>query len=238
MLEVNNISVAYGDFQVLWNVSLKVEEEEIVSVIGPNGAGKSTLLKTIAGLLHPMENPTSSITFLGNRTDRMTPDQLVRLGVVLVPGGEKSIFPHMTTLDNLLMGSYVKRARAKREESLEMVYKLFPRLKERAKQKAGTLSGGERQMLAIGQGLMARPKLLMLDEPSLGLQPTLVQKTFNTIKKIKELGITVLLVEQNVYSSLEVSDRSYVLENGRVVLKGTGKELLNNKHVKKAYLAL
>lgn len=238
MLEVNKINVAYGDVQVLWDISLKVEEKEIVTVIGPNGAGKSTLLKTIAGLLHPLKMPpASSITFMGKRIDRMTADRIVRLGVALVPG-EKSIFSHMTVLDNLLVGSYIKRAKEKREESLDMVFKLFPRLKERLSQQAGTLSGGERQMLAVAQGLMSKPAILLVDEPSLGLQPTLVSKVFDTIKKVRETGVTVLLVEQNVYSSLEISDKAYVLENGRVVLKGVGKELMDNEHVKKAYLAI
>jgi len=238
MLEVDNINVAYGDVQVLWDISLKVKEKEIVTVIGPNGAGKSTLLKTIAGLLHPLKTSVaSSIIYMGRRIDGMTADRIVRLGVALVPG-EKSIFPQMTVLDNLLVGSYIKKAKEKREESLDMVFKLFPRLKERLNQQAGTLSGGERQMLAVGQGLMANPTLLLVDEPSLGLQPTLVSKIFETIKKVREIGVTVLLVEQNVYSSLGISDKAYVLENGRVVLKGAGEELLDNEHVKKAYLAI
>jgi branched-chain amino acid transport system ATP-binding protein len=237
MLELANVNSGYGDVQVLWNINLRVEKGEIVSIIGPNGAGKTTLLKTIAGLIRPFKKGSGKIVYLGERIDGKRVDEIVNLGIVLV-SGEKGIFPYMSVMDNLLMGAYNKNARSKRMENLEKVFQLFPRLKERKNQKAGTLSGGERQMLAIGQGIMANPRLMMLDEPSLGIQPSLAIKIFDALTEIRRLGMTILLVEQNVYAALRISDRGYVLENGRIVLKGPSSELLDNKHVKKAYMAL
>lgn len=238
MLNIKNVRIFYGDVQVLWNVSLGVKEGEIVTVIGPNGAGKSTLLHAIVNLIHPTKGDSESgIYFKGEPLDGLSPEDTINRGIAIVPEGSR-IFPDMSVLDNLKIGSYSKRAREKREESLQEIYQLFPRLKERDDQKARTLSGGERQMLAVGRALMSRPDLLLLDEPSLGLQPILVTRTFEAIKKINERGVTILLVEQKVYFSLEISHRAYVLENGRIVLEGQGRELINNEHVKKAYLAM
>lgn len=238
MLEVEELNVAYGHVQVLWDVSLKVNRGELVTVIGPNGAGKSTLMRTALGQLHPMKTSrANAITYLGKRIDKMLPDEIVRLGIALV-SEERNLFPDMTVLDNLKMGSYIKRAREKRTESLRLVFNLFPRLEERKNQMAKTLSGGEGQMLAIARALMSRPDLLMIDEPSVGLQPSLIAKTFDIIKDIRERGVTILMVEQNVYFSLEMSDKAYVLENGRIVMEGEGKELLEDNHIKKAYLAM
>jgi len=238
MFEVTELNVGYGPVQVLWDVSLTVEQGEIVTVLGPNGAGKSTLLRTALGMLRPMgTDKANSITYREQRIDGLSPEKIVRLGIALITE-EKHLFPDMTVLDNLKMGAYIKRAREKRAESLELIFNLFPRLGERKNQMARTLSGGERQMLAIGRALMSKPELLMIDEPSLGLQPLLITKIFDTIKEIKEKGVTILMVEQNVYFSLEISDRAYVLENGRIAMEGKGKELLDNEHIKKAYLAL
>ena len=238
MLEVEELNVAYGHVQVLWDVSLKVNRGELVTVIGPNGAGKSTLMRTALGQLHPMKtSKANAITYLGKRIDKVLPDEIVRLGIALV-SEERNLFPDMTVLDNLKMGSYIKRAKEKRTESLRLVFNLFPRLEERKNQMAKTLSGGERQMLAIARALMSRPDLLMIDEPSIGLQPSLIAKTFDIIKDIRERGVTILMVEQNVYFSLEMSDKAYVLENGRIVMEGEGKELLEDNHIKKAYLAM
>ncbi|OGP91192.1 MAG: branched-chain amino acid ABC transporter ATP-binding protein [Deltaproteobacteria bacterium RBG_16_48_10] len=239
MLRIDRINVFYGDVQVLWDVSLKVNEEEIVTVVGPNGAGKSTLLMAVINLIHPKrEDHSERGIFLNEaRIDHLSPEETVRMGITIVPEGAR-VFPEMSVLDNLKMGSYIKEARELREQTFEEVYNLFPRLKERQSQKAKTLSGGERQMLALGRALMSKPALLLLDEPSLGLQPILVTRTFEAIREINKKGVTILLVEQNVNYSLEISHRAYVLENGRVVLEGGGKELLNNPHVKKAYLAM
>lgn len=238
MLEVEELNVAYGHVQVLWDVSLQVNKGEIVTVIGPNGAGKSTLLRTTLGQLHPMRtSKANAITYLGKRIDETSPEEIVRLGIALV-SEERNLFTDMTVLDNLKMGAYIKRAKEKRTESLGLVFRLFPRLEERKNQMAKTLSGGERQMLAIGRALMSIPELLMIDEPSIGLQPSLITKIFDTIKSIREKGMTILMVEQNVYFSLEMSDRAYVLENGKIVMEGEGKELLDDSHIKKAYLAM
>ncbi len=239
MLRVDKIKVFYGDVQVLWDVSLKVDEGEIVTVVGPNGSGKSTLLHTIVSLNHPKKTDQmdSGIFYRGNRMDGFSPEETVKFGIAIVPEGAR-VFPEMSVLDNLKMGSYIKKAREVREKTIEEVYTLFPRLKERESQKAKTLSGGERQMLAVGRALMSKPDLLLLDEPSLGLQPMLVTRTFEAIREINRKGVTILLVEQNVNYSLEISHRAYVLENGRIVLEGKGSELLNNQHVKKAYLAM
>jgi len=234
MLRVQNLNFSYGDLQVLWDVSIEVQEGEVVTVVGANGAGKSTLLKNISRLLRPR---SGSITFNDTDTLRCEAHEVVELGVVQVPEGRK-IFPQMTVTENLRMGSYGSRARAKRSQNLERVFALFPRLKEREKQLGGTMSGGEQQMLAIARGLMADPKLLLLDEPSMGLSPLLVEQVFQTIREINKQGVTILLVEQNVFQSLRVADRGYVLETGRVVLKDKGEALLNNEHVKKAYLGM
>jgi len=239
MLRVDKIKVFYGDVQVLWDVSLKVDEGEIVTVVGPNGSGKSTLLHTIVNLNHPKrtDQMDSGIFYRGSRIDGLSPEESVSLGIAVVPEGAR-VFPEMSVLDNLKMGSYIKKARQVREQTLEEIYTLFPRLRERESQKARTLSGGERQMLAVGRALMSKPDLLLLDEPSLGLQPMLVTRTFEAVREINRKGVTILLVEQNVHYSLEISHRAYVLENGRIVLEGKGSELLNNQHVKKAYLAM
>ena len=239
MFHIDRINVFYGDVQVLWDVSLRVGEGEIVAVIGPNGAGKSTLLRTIVNLNRPRRSGSSGegIFYQGNRIDGLSPEETVKRGIAVVTEGAR-VFPDMEILDNLRMGSYLTKAREEREKNLEEVFALFPRLRERQWQKARTLSGGERQMLALGMALMSNPDLLLLDEPSLGLQPTFVTRTFQTVQEINRRGVTILLVEQNVSTSLEISHRAYVLENGRVVMEGQGKELLANPHIKKAYLAL
>ena len=234
MLEVQNIDVFYGDLQVLWDVSFEVEEGEIVALVGANGSGKSTTLKAISGLLTPANG---SIRFLDQRLDQIPANKIIEHGVAHVPEGRR-LFPEMTVRENLIMGSLARQAKLKREETMEWVFGLFPRLREREKQMAGTLSGGEQQMLAVGRGLMALPKMIMFDEPSLGLAPILVAEIFNIIKRIKKEGVTVLITEQNTKQTLEISDRGYVLENGRVVLSDTGQELLNNEHVKQAYLGI
>jgi len=239
MFHIDRINVFYGDVQVLWDISLRVGEGEIVAVIGPNGAGKSTLLRTIVNLNHPRRSGASAegIFYQGNRIDGLSPEETVKRGIAIVPEGAR-VFPDMEILDNLKMGSYLTKAREEREKNMEEVFGLFPRLRERQWQKARTLSGGERQMLALGMALMSNPNLLLLDEPSLGLQPSFVTRTFETIQEINQRGVTILLVEQNVSTSLEISDRAYVLENGRMVMEGKGRDLLSNPHIKKAYLAL
>jgi len=234
MLKVKGIDVFYGDLQVLWNVSFEVREKEIVVLVGANGAGKSTTIKTVSSLLKPRQG---SIEFNGIRTDQLPPHRIIEYGIVHVPEGRR-LFPVMSVEENLIMGSLHGEARRRRLETTDYVYSLFPRLKERRKQAGGTLSGGEQQMLAIGRGLMSLPKLMMFDEPSLGLSPLLVQEIFRLIRKINEEGVTVMLVEQNVTQTLAICDRAYVLENGRNVLDGTGKELMANEHVKAAYLGI
>jgi len=232
LLEVRDLDFAYGDVQVLRGVSLSVNAGEIVTLVGSNGAGKSTTLRNVSRLLRPR---AGSIVFDGHDLTRLTPHQVVELGIVQVPEGRR-VFPEMTVLENLRMGSYIKSARADREKNLEKGMTLFPRLKERVSQQAGTLSGGEQQMLAIARGLMAKPRLLLLDEPSLGLSPLLVRTIFDTITQINREGISVLLVEQNVYQSLRIAARGYVLEIGRIALSGTGSDLLANDQVKAAFL--
>ncbi len=234
MLRVNNLNVFYGHLHVLWDVSLEVEKGEIVAVIGPNGAGKTTLLRSISRII-PIKS--GEITFNGVRIDTLPPHKVVELGIVQVPEG-RHLFPYLTVMQNLILGTYPKRARKNIEDTLEWVYSLFPILKERKNQVARTLSGGEQQMLAIARALMSKPELLMLDEPSQGLAPKIVLDVFNAIKKINEEGITILLVEQNVHYALKISNRAYVLENGRIVLKGNSEELLSNEYVKKAYLGI
>jgi len=234
LLEINRITVKYGEICVLEKISLNLLGNQISSVLGANGAGKSTLLKTISGLLHPIEG---EITFMNIQINRLECFQIVNLGIVRVPEGRK-IFPSLTVLENLEMGSYPFKAKMYRKKTLEKVYELFPILKERKNQIAGTLSGGEQQMLAIARGLMGIPKLLMLDEPSLGLSPLFVKAIFETIKQIRAQGTAVLLVEQNIYHALLLSDKAYVLENGKIFLEGAGKELLGNEYIKKAYLGI
>lgn len=234
LLKIDRINVSYKDVQVLHDVSLEVSKGEIVTVIGPNGAGKSTLMNTVVGFLHPGKG---SISFGSRSIEREPPEKLVQLGLTIVPEGAR-VFSEMSVIDNLKMGSYVKTARVEREKTLGEVFSFFPRLHERMHQKAGTLSGGERQMLAIGRALMSRPSLLLLDEPSLGLAPILVSKVFETVKEIAATGLTVLLVEQNVHASLELADRGYVLENGRVIMEGPGSGLISNAHIRKSYLAI
>ena len=234
MLELRGVDVFYGDLQALRGVSLSVEEGEILSVVGANGAGKTTALRTISGLLRP---PAGEITFRGERLDRLPSHVVVERGVIHVPEGRK-IFPTLTVLENLELGSYTARAKARRAETLDRAYRLFPVLRERRAQRAGTLSGGEQQMLAIGRGLMALPRLLMLDEPSLGLAPLIVKEIFRVVQEINAAGTTILLVEQNVRQALAISRRAYVLENGRVVLVGRGADLLSDEHMQRAYLGM
>jgi branched-chain amino acid transport system ATP-binding protein len=234
MLKIENLHFSYGDLKVLWDISIEVQEGEIVTVVGANGAGKSTLLKNISKLVKP---GAGNIKFNGVDVEKLAAHDIVDLGIVQVPEGRR-IFPQMTVAENLRMGSFIERARKKRDDNLGRVFALFPRLKEREKQLGGTMSGGEQQMLAIARGLMADPKLLLLDEPSLGLSPLLVKNIFDIINEIRKQGVTILLVEQNVYQSLRIADRGYVFETGRIVLKDKGEDLLNNAHVRKAYLGM
>jgi branched-chain amino acid transport system ATP-binding protein len=232
LLEVRDLDFAYGDVQVLRGVSLVVNAGQIVTLVGSNGAGKSTTLRNISRLLRPR---SGTIVFDGHDLTRLSSHEVVELGVIQVPEGRR-VFPEMTVLENLRMGSYVKATRADRQKNLDRGLTLFPRLRERVGQLAGTLSGGEQQMLAIARGLMAKPRLLLLDEPSLGLSPLLVQTIFETIRQINAQGISVLLVEQNVYQSLRIAARGYVLETGRIALEGPGADLLSNAQVKAAFL--
>ncbi|HTN51589.1 MAG TPA: ABC transporter ATP-binding protein [Anaeromyxobacter sp.] len=234
MLRVEGLRFAYGDLQVLWGVDLEVRQGEIVTVLGANGAGKSTILKNVSRLLRPS---AGTLAFQGVDLLRLPSHEVVALGIVQVPEGRR-IFPEMTVLENLRMGSFPRATRKDRERNLERAFSLFPRLAERRRQLGGTMSGGEQQMLAIARGLMANPRLLLLDEPSLGLSPLLVKSIFEIIREINRQGTTILLVEQNVYQSLRISTRAYVLETGRVVLSGTGAELLEDAHVKKAFLGM
>jgi len=234
LLEVRNIDVSYGGAEVLKGVSLDINRGEIVVVAGSNGAGKTTLLRTIVGLKTPK---SGIVKFKDEIISALPPHEVVERGISLVPEGRR-LFPYMSVRDNLEMGCYRKMAEKKRKESLEFVFSIFPILKDRQKQMAGTLSGGEQQMLAIGRALMSCPELLMLDEPSLGLAPIIVQKLFKIINEIREREISILLVEQNIKAALQLADRGYVLENGRIVLEGDSKSLLNNEHVKRAYLGL
>jgi len=234
MLTVTGIDVSYGDLQALWDVSLKVEKGEVVSIVGSNGAGKTTMLKTISGLLKPKRG---TVNFLGQDIEKMSAHNIVDLGIAQIPEG-RHLFPLFSVLKNLMMGAYTRRAYDKRNETIDWVFQLFPVLKERKDQPAGTLSGGEQQMLAVARGLMSKPTLLMLDEPSLGLAPMMVLSVFEMVEKINSEGITILLVEQNVRHTLELTDRGSVLETGRITLEGTGKELMDSEHVKKAFLGM
>jgi len=234
MLKLENVNMSYGDVQVLWDVSFEVKEAEILVLVGANGAGKSSTLKTISGL---QRVSSGKIIFNGEDISQLPAEEVITRGIVHVPEGRR-LFNEMTVEENLIMGSLNGEAKKLRNQTMEECYALFPRLLERRKQSAGTLSGGEQQMLAVARGLMAKPKLLMLDEPSLGLAPVLVQDIFDIVKSVNKQGITVLLVEQNVQSTLTFCDRAYVLENGKIGISGTGKELLNNEHVKTAYLGI
>jgi branched-chain amino acid transport system ATP-binding protein len=234
VLRVEALEVAYGKIQALWGISVEIPEGEIVAVVGANGAGKTTMLKTLSGLLRPM---AGRISLDDRRIDLLSPAEIVELGVIHVPEGRK-LFPEMTVLDNLLVGGYPAGARSRRPQRLEHVFTVFPRLAERRRQLAGTLSGGEQQMVAIGRGLMAGPRILMLDEPSLGLAPIMVQEMFGVIGEINRTGVTVLLVEQNTEHALALAHRGFVLESGRVALSGTGRELLASPQVREAYLGL
>ena len=234
MLEVSKLNVFYGKSQALRDVSMRVGEKEIVALVGANGAGKTTLLNTISGLLRPA---SGSVEFLGERIDGLAPHKIMKLGVCQIPEGRK-LFREMTVGENLEMGAYSSAAGRSKEETLEQVYQVFPVLKERRKQPAKKLSGGEGQMVAIGRGLMSNPRLCMFDEPSYGLAPKLFSEVLEVIRRLREQGITIFLVEQNVRQTLETADRAYVLENGRIVLEGTGKELLEDERVKTAYLGV
>lgn len=232
MLKVDGINAYYGDLQALWDVSLQVNEGELIALVGPNGAGKTTTLKAISGLLKPK---TGSITFMGNDLGKQSAHTIVGLGISQVPEGGR-VFTGMTVLENLELGAFIPEARASKDQSLKQVFGIFPRLEERVKQQAGTLSGGERQMLAIGRALMAKPKLLILDEPSFGLAPILVDQMFRMIEEINKQGMTVLLVEQNVRAALELAHRAYVIENGLIVGEGKGDDLLSFESIRSAYL--
>jgi len=234
VLEVSKLNVFYGKSQALRDVSLRVDEGEIVALVGANGSGKTTLLNTISGLIRPA---SGSVEFLGTRIDRLAPHKIMNLGISQIPEGRK-LFSDLTVGDNLEMGAYSSVAWKQRKETMEQVYQIFPVLKERRKQSAKKLSGGERQMVAIGRGLMSSPRLCMFDEPSYGLAPKLFSEVLEVIKHLREQGITIFLVEQNVRQTLEVADRAYVLDNGQIVLEGKGEDLLKDEQVKKAYLGL
>jgi len=234
MLELKNVNTFYGKAQALWDISLNIDEAEIVALVGANGAGKSTLLKTISGMVHPA---SGSVEFLGQRIDDLLPHSIMELGLSHVPEGRR-LFTEMTVHENLELGAYPPSAWKLRKETAEQIYQTFPILKERAGQLARTLSGGEQQMLAMGRGLMSRPKLCMFDEPSYGLAPRVLVEVFQIIKSLREQGITILLVEQNVPRTLEIADRAYVLENGRIVMEGECCNLLKDDYVRKAYLGL
>jgi len=234
VLEINNLKICYGDMLAVNNISLKIDEGEIVTIVGANGAGKSTILKTISGV-HPIS--AGQIIFQGERIDNIPSHQIVERRLIHVPEARR-VFPYMSVWENLLVASQSKAAKVKRSEILKAVFEILPQLYDRKKQLAGSLSGGQQQMLAIGRGLMADPKLIMLDEPSLGLSPLLVMQVFEKIAQINKQKVTVLLVEQNVTRALSMADRGYVLENGSIVMKGKGTELLANEYLRKAYLGM
>ncbi len=234
ILEIRNVSTGYGEVQILWGASLSLEEGKLTSLVGANGAGKTTTLRTVMGLLKPWQG---GVFFEGQDVSRLSPHEKAELGLVLVPEG-RQLFTEMTVEENLEMGATPRRARARFQHNLERVYTMFPRLKERRSQKAGTMSGGEQQMLAVARGIMAEPKVLMIDELSLGLAPVLVLGLFETLRELKKLGITLLVVEQNVQMALAVSDYGYVMAEGKVALQGPARELMQNEHVRAAYLGL
>jgi branched-chain amino acid transport system ATP-binding protein len=234
MLEVNNVNAFYGSIQALWDVSLTVNEAEILALVGANGAGKTTLLHVISGIMRPT---SGTVSYRGKRIDGLPPHNIVELGISHIPEGRK-LFTEMSIQENLEMGAYSRRAWEKKNETMEQVYELFPRLKERSKQLARTLSGGEQQMLAMGRGLMSLPDLCIIDEPSNGLAPKLVAEVFNIVKNLRDQGKTILLIEQNVRQTLEIADRAFVMENGRMVLEGCCEDIIKSDHVRKAYLGL
>jgi branched-chain amino acid transport system ATP-binding protein len=234
LLQLEDVSSGYGLVQILWGVSFQIKEKEIVSIIGPNGAGKTTLVKTIMGLL-PAKSGT--IHFDGEAIGKLPSYEIVKKGLVMIPEG-REIFPRMTVEENLLLGAYTIKDKSAVKDSKEKVYEIFPVLKKKEKALAQTLSGGEQQMLVICRSLMSNPRLLILDEPSLGLAPIIVEKVLDTVTKINEDGVTILLVEQNIRDSLNVADRAYVLEEGKIILEGAAKELLSNSHIKEVYLGL
>jgi len=234
MLEIQDLNVSYGEFQALFDVSLRVAEKETVITVGPNGAGKSTLLKTVSGLLHPR---SGTITFLGKRVEGLPAHAIVEMGITHVPEGGR-LFPYLTVLENLKIGSYLPRARSESGKILKEIYQLFPILDERKKQLADTMSGGERQMLAIARCLMSRPKLILLDEPSSGLAPRVVSRVLEFVHQIKSQGYAILMVEQNVRKALRLSDRAYLMESGRVHKEGTQQSFFEDPYIKKAYIGL
>jgi branched-chain amino acid transport system ATP-binding protein len=234
MLRVENVDAGYGDVQVLWDVSFHVDAKEFVVLVGANGAGKSTIMKTLSSLIRPTKG---SIRFEDQRLDQVPPYRITEIGIAHIPEG-RQLFPEMTVKENLELGSLCARARPHRKETLEWVLELFPRLRERQKQLAGTMSGGEQQMCAIARGLMSRPRMVLFDEPSLGLSPLLTQEIFRLARQIHGEGLTLLMVEQNVKQTLAICDRAYVLENGRIVLEGKGKDLLEDEQVKTAFLGI
>jgi branched-chain amino acid transport system ATP-binding protein len=234
LLQINHLDASYGFLQVLWDVSLRVEEGEVVGLIGPNGAGKTTMLRTIAGLLPPK---SGEVLFRGKSIGPLPAYQITRMGISYI-SESLNLFTDMSVQENLLMGAYTIQDKQTQLESLDFVYNLFPRLKEREGQLAGTMSGGERKMLAVARGMMSKPQLLMVDEPSLGLAPHLVTDVFNSLQTLQETGVTILLVEQRVNATLEITDRAYVLEQGKVTMEGPSSELMKDKHIKKAYLGI
>jgi branched-chain amino acid transport system ATP-binding protein len=234
MLKVEGISAQYGDIKVLWEASLEVSSKEMVTMVGSNGSGKTTLINTIMGMMHAT---SGRIEFLGEPIHQLPPHKIVERGISLIPEGRK-LFPDMTVVENLELGAYFPNARKKIRETLRWVFELFPRLEERKAQLVGTLSGGEQQMVTVGRGLMSLPQLLLIDEPSMGLAPIVVAELFRTIRRINREGMTVFLVEQNARQAMEISDRTYVLENGRIVREGKSKDLLKDDEIRKAYLGL
>lgn len=234
MLTVDSICTFYGKVQALYDISIQVNEGELITVIGANGAGKTTLLKSISGLLSPQRG---TIKFEGQDISKSKPNELVKQGIVMVPEG-REIFPHMTVHENLEMGAYLRKARQDIQNDIEFIYDMFPILKEKSRQKGGDLSGGQQQMLAIGRGLMAKPRLLLLDEPSLGLAPIIVKEILDKIVELNKEGTTIILVEQNANLALKVADRAYVLETGHVELEGPAKEILNDNKIQEVYLGM
>jgi len=234
MLELKNLNSGYDFLQVLWDVSLKVDEGEFVALIGPNGAGKSTTLRTIAGLITPKDG---EVLFKGQSINKLKAHEVSRMGISYV-SEQLNLFTDMSVEENLLLGAYAIRDPEEQQNTLSFVYELFPRLAERKKQLAGTMSGGERKMLAIARGMMSNPELMLVDEPSLGLQPSLVTDVFNSLKRLSDQNVTILLVEQNVNATLEITDRAYILEQGRIVMEGPSYTMKENEHVRNAYLGI
>ncbi|HBI83541.1 ABC transporter ATP-binding protein [Orrella sp. NBD-18] len=234
MLKLQGVSAGYGGTEIIRNISLEVNKGEVVTIVGANGAGKTTTLRTICGIVKPT---SGKIEFEGHQINGLGSDQIVNAGITMIPEG-RQLFPFISVKDNLLMGAFKKSARGVVDQRMEEVLEIFPRVRERLGQFAGSLSGGEQQMVAIARGMMANPSLLMFDEPSLGLSPLLVSQVFDVIDRIVDMGMTVLIVEQNIVHTLKIADRGYVLENGEITMTGTGKELLENPHIKKAYLGI